>query len=58
MQCQPVAIDSGKVWPKNGAIKANKTITVSILDPIDPGLEEKEFVGILENKIYSELGIN
>ena len=58
MQCQPVAIDSGKVWPKNSTIKANKTITVSILDPIDPGLEEKEFVRILENRIYSELGIN
>ena len=34
----------GKVWPKNGTIKANKTITVSILDPIDPGLEEKNLL--------------
>ena len=28
--CQPVAINSGFVWPKNGIKKANRTITISI----------------------------
>ena len=53
--CQPVAIDSGKVWPKNGIIVPNKTIRISILKPIENGMDEKEFVNLLEKKIYSEL---
>ena len=53
--CQPVAIDSGKVWPKNGVIVPNKTIKISILKPIENGMGEKEFVNLLEKKIYFEL---
>jgi 1-acyl-sn-glycerol-3-phosphate acyltransferase len=53
--CQPVAINSGNVWPKKGSINSNKTITISILEPISAGLSKKEFLNILENKIYSEL---
>ena len=37
VQCQPIAINSGKVWPKSGELKPNQTITVSILKPIDTG---------------------
>jgi len=55
--CQPVAINSGYVWPKKGLKTSNKTITVSILNPIEPGLEKEEFIKILENKIYSELDL-
>ena len=36
--CQPVAINSGYVWPKKGKKKFNKTITISILKPIPSGL--------------------
>ncbi len=53
--CQPVAINSGFVWPKVGYKKSNKIITISILDKIAPGLEKNEFLKIIENKIYSEL---
>ena len=55
--CQPVAINSGYVWPKKSLKTGNKTITVSILNPIEPGLEKEEFIKILENKIYSELDL-
>ena len=55
--CQPVAINSGYVWPKKSLKTSNKTITVSILNPIEPGLEKEEFIKILENKIYSELDL-
>jgi len=55
IKCQPVAINSGNVWPKNGRLKSNKTIVVSILKEIDPGIEAKEFLNILENSIYKEL---
>ena len=55
LKCQPVAINSGSVWPKMGLLKANKTITISILQPIDPKLEPKEFLKLLQKNIYEEL---
>ena len=53
--CQPVAINSGRVWPKNNSLTKNKTITVSILKPIAPGLKKDEFLQLLQNNIYTEL---
>ena len=55
IKCQPVAINSGYVWPKNKPLSSNKTITISILNPIGPGLNKEEFLNLLENNIYSEL---
>ena len=55
--CQPVAINSGFVWPKNGNKTSNRTITISILAKINPGLEKLEFLKIVENKIYAELDL-
>tara|TARA_B100000965_G_C19463428_1_gene700784 strand:- start:167 stop:868 length:702 start_codon:yes stop_codon:yes gene_type:complete len=53
--CQPVAINSGYVWPKIGKKKNNRTITISILRPIPTGLSKEEFIKTLEKNIYSEL---
>ena len=53
--CQPVAINSGYVWPKKGPKLTNKQITISILPKINFGIEKNEFVKNLENKIYIEL---
>ena len=55
--CQPVAINSGYVWPKKGLKNSKKTITISILKPIPPGLKKEEFIKILANNIYSELDL-
>ena len=55
--CQPIAINSGYVWPKKGPKHSNKTITISILEPIETGLAKEDFLKILENKIYSELNL-
>ena len=55
--CQPVAINSGYVWPKKGLKNSHKTITISILKPIESGLEKEKFIKILENNIYSELDL-
>ena len=39
ISCQPVAINSGYVWPKKGnKTISNKLITISILKPIIAGL--------------------
>lgn len=53
--CQPVAINSGHIWPKNGPKHNNKTITISILKPIRAKLSKEEFIETLEKNIYSEL---
>ena len=55
--CQPVAINSGYVWPKKGFKNSHKTITISILKPIEAGIEKEEFIKTLENRIYSELDL-
>ncbi len=55
--CQPVAINSGYVWPKKGNKKTNKAITISILKPIGPGLQKEEFLQVLQKKIYDELDL-
>ena len=53
--CQPVALNSGSVWPKNGILKSNKILTVSVLDPITPGMNSDEFINVLEKNIYEEI---
>ena len=53
--CQPIAINSGHTWPKNGLKKTNTTLTVSILEPIQPGLDRDSFLKKLQDDIYSEL---
>ena len=53
--CQPVALNSGSVWPKNGKLKSNKTLTVSILDPISPSMNSDEFLNLLQKNIYEEI---
>ena len=55
IKCLPVIINSGEVWPKNGSLNKNQKITVSILKPIGPGLESKEFLNFLQNKMYDIL---
>ena len=53
--CQPIAINSGYVWPKKGSKQSKRTITVSILKPIEYGLNKDVFLRTIENDIYEEL---
>ena len=53
--CVPIALNSGKVWPKKGIVKNPGKIIISLLDPIKPGMNKDEFIKNLENKIYSEI---
>ena len=57
VKCQPVAINSGYVWPKKGIKNNNRTITISILKPIRAGMSKDEFLKNLENCIYAELNL-
>ena len=55
ISCQPVAINSGYVWPKKGNKKSNQKITISILPQIDNTLTKSQFLENLQRNIYSEL---
>jgi 1-acyl-sn-glycerol-3-phosphate acyltransferase len=55
LPCIPVALNSGKVWPKNSFMKYRGDIHISFLEPIAPGKNKNEFIKEIENKIYSEL---
>ena len=55
ISCQPIAIDSGFTWPKNGYKKTNTTLTISILKPIEPGQDKTIFLKNLQDVIYAEL---
>jgi len=55
ISCVPVALNSGKVWPKEGIIKYPGKIIVSFLKPIKPGLNRDDFVRNLETEIYNEI---
>jgi 1-acyl-sn-glycerol-3-phosphate acyltransferase len=55
LHCVPVALNSGKIWPKNSFLKYPGDIHITFLEPIEPGIEKNTFVKILEEKIYSEI---
>tara|TARA_B100001540_G_scaffold205157_1_gene180710 strand:- start:360 stop:1061 length:702 start_codon:yes stop_codon:yes gene_type:complete len=55
IKCQPVAINSGRVWQKNNILRSNKSITISILNPIEPGTDSNIFLSTIEKNIYNEL---
>tara|TARA_E500000331_G_C17234799_1_gene704272 strand:+ start:674 stop:1381 length:708 start_codon:yes stop_codon:yes gene_type:complete len=55
ISCVPIALNSGNVWPKKGIIKYPGKITISLMEPIKPGLNKDEFIKSLEEKIYSEI---
>ena len=55
LHCVPVALNSGKIWPKNSFLKYPGDIHITFLEPIEPGIEKNAFVKLLEEKIYSEI---
>ena len=55
MPCIPVALNTGKVWPKNSFMKFAGDIHISFLEPIMPGKDGNEFRKEIENKIYTEI---
>ena len=57
INCQPVAINSGNVWPKDGKLTSKKTIILSVLPAVKPGMSSAEFTSYIESKIYNELDL-
>ena len=57
LPCVPVALNTGKVWPKNSFNKYPGKITISFLSPIEPGLNKEEFLKRLQQIIYNEIDL-
>ena len=57
LPCVPVALNTGKVWPKNSFNKYPGNIVISFLNPINPGLEKEIFIEKLQNNIYKEIDL-
>tara|TARA_B110000438_G_C15542394_1_gene533319 strand:- start:46 stop:711 length:666 start_codon:yes stop_codon:yes gene_type:complete len=55
LPCVPVALNSGKIWPKNSFMKYSGDIHISFLEPIMPGKDKNEFINEIEKKIYLEI---
>ena len=55
LPCIPVALNTGKVWPKNSFLKYSHDINISFLEPIEPGKDKNVFINDLEKKIYSSI---
>ena len=55
INCLPIAINSGNVWPKKGNKKNNQKITISILPQFGNNLNKEDFIKLLEERIYTEL---
>ena len=55
LPCIPVALNTGKVWPKNSFLKYNHDIKISFLEPIKPGKDKNIFIKDLEAVIYSSI---
>jgi len=51
MPVVPVALNSGMFWGRRSLHKYAGTITLEFLEPIEPGLDRRAFLGVLEDRI-------
>jgi 1-acyl-sn-glycerol-3-phosphate acyltransferase len=49
----PVAVDSGRLWPKGRFIKRPGIVTMRFLDPIEPGLPRAE----IEARVHAAINV-
>ncbi len=49
--CVPIALNSGRFWPRRSLLRYPGTIIAEILDPIPPGLDREAFFSRLQSAI-------
>jgi 1-acyl-sn-glycerol-3-phosphate acyltransferase len=47
----PVALNSGLFWGRRSLVLRPGTVTLEFLEPIPPGLERREFMKLLQERI-------
>ncbi len=55
LPCVPVALNTGKVWPKNSFMKYPGDIHISFIRPVMPGKNSEDFTKEIEDQIYTEI---
>ena len=50
----PVALDSGLFWGRMAALKYPGEITIRFMEPIQPGGDRREFLGLLQGRVEGE----
>ncbi|PIW31054.1 MAG: 1-acyl-sn-glycerol-3-phosphate acyltransferase [Rhodospirillales bacterium CG15_BIG_FIL_POST_REV_8_21_14_020_66_15] len=50
----PVALDSGLFWGRRAALKYPGEITIKFMEPILPGLDRREFLALLQDRVEGE----
>ncbi len=50
----PVALNSGRLWPRNAFVKTPGKITIEFMSPIAPGLRSRDFLTTLQDRIERE----
>jgi 1-acyl-sn-glycerol-3-phosphate acyltransferase len=49
--CVPVALNTGLFWPRHSLLIRPGKTTIAFLPPIEPGLDKKAFIKLLESRI-------
>ncbi|ACB97119.1 lysophospholipid acyltransferase family protein [Beijerinckia indica] len=49
--CVPVAVNTGLFWPRRRFLRRPGTVVIEYLEPIEPGLEKRAFMQLLETRI-------
>lgn len=52
--CVPVATNVGVLWPRTGIMRKPGVAVVEFLDPIPEGMDRKEFMTILEDRVEAK----
>jgi len=53
----PIALNSGHVWGRNSWMKRPGQIAVEFLEPIEPGLDRRDFMNRLETAIETRMAV-
>lgn len=51
LPCVPIALNSGLFWPRRRFLRYPGTVTLEILEPIPPGLDQEAFMRELQTRI-------
>lgn len=49
--CAPVATNVGVMWPRRGMYRRPGVAVIEFLEPIEPGMNRKEFMAVLEQRV-------
>ena len=49
--CVPAATNVGVFWPRRGILRKPGVAIVEFLDPIEPGMDQKDFMATLEERV-------